>query len=98
MGGMCLFHKLTIVFHATAGIGVLKDAGKDFRSKYQFLVISYLDLHALRKGAGLDDCQVLWENLFIHKQYVGSAFLLVAGAKSIHHGGGFGSGGRFIQQ
>lgn len=42
--------------------------------KCQFLVISYLDLHALRKGAGLDDCQILWENLFIHKQYVGSAF------------------------
>lgn len=31
---MCFFYKFMIVFYVIVGIGVLKDVGKDFWSKY----------------------------------------------------------------
>jgi len=95
---MCFFYKLAIIFHAAAGIRILDNAGKDFGSKFQFFVVAYLYFHSLRNDACLDDCQILWENAFVHKQYIGAFLLLVTAAKSVHHGCRFCCCCRFIQQ
>ena len=95
---MCLLCEVGIVFHITAGVRILQDAGEDFRWGFKLFVFAYPQFDALWNGTCGHYCQGLREDVFVHKDYVGTCFLLGTRTQSIHHGYGFGGGSRFIQQ
>ena len=97
-GSVCLLGKFPVILDASAVVRVLDDASENVRSKFQRLIVSGLDLYALRDGPGADDSLHLRKDLVVDEQRAGIGFLLAPASERIHHGSRFGSRRRFIQQ
>ena len=67
---MCLLHKVAVVFHISACVGVLQYAGEYVGSEFGFLIFSCAYLYALRNGTRSHHRQCLRENILVHEHDV----------------------------